>query len=173
MKPNFSTDIFLNNLAQELIQNFVHAGAATTPSLVGGARETEVRQKLEMLLPQMVSVASGCVIDSYGATSSQTDIVIYERDNCPVFSINNAPEATYIPCEGVVAVGEIKSTLATSELQDSVAKIRNVKSLDRRINNATCYRQYGSSYIIQGGNSQTYDPVNKPWDQIYGFILGV
>jgi len=171
MDAAFSTIDFLNYLAQELIHNFARASAATTPGLVGGAREVEVRRKLEMLLPEKVSVATGCVIDSYGFTSNQTDVVVHEKDNCPVFSINGAPEATYIPCEGVVAVGEIKSDLGTKELRDSVTKVRKIKGLRRAIRDATCFRQYGTSMVMQGAPAEAFDPVNKIWDQTYAFVL--
>jgi hypothetical protein len=171
MEASFSPTDFLNYLAQELINNFTRAGGATTPSLVGGAREVEVRRKLEMLLPGTVSVATGCVIDSFGATSNQADVVIHEKDNCPVFSINGAPEATYIPCEGTVAVGEIKSTLNTKELRDSVLKLQKIKGLRRALRDRTCFRQYGTALVMQGADSEAYDPINKVGDQIYGFVL--
>jgi hypothetical protein len=171
MESTFSPANFLQYLAQELIDHFARAGGATTPSLVGGAREVEVRRKLEMLLPGKVAVATGCVIDSFGATSNQADVVIHERDNCPVFSINGAPEATYIPCEGTVAVGEIKSTLNTKELKDSVLKLQKIKGLRRALQDKTCFRQYGTAIVIQGAGSEVYDPINKTGDQTYGFVL--
>jgi len=171
MESTFSPTSFLNYLAQELIDNFSRAGGATTPGIVGSARETEVWKKLELLLPQKVTVATGCVIDSFGTTSNQADVIIHERDNCPVFSINGAPEATYIPCEGTVAVGEIKSTLNTKELKDSVTKIQKIKGLTRALRDKTCFRHYGTSLIMQGADIEAYDPVNKVWDQTYGFIL--
>ena len=124
-----------------------------------------------MLLPTKVAIASGCVIDSFGATSSQADVVVHERDNCPVFSINGAPEATYIPCEGAVAVGEIKSTLNAKELKDSVAKLQKVKELKRAIHDRTCFRQYGTGLIMQGAESEAYNPANNVSDQTYTFVL--
>ena len=171
MDASFSATSFLKYLAEELIDNFARAGGATTPGLVGGAREVEVRRKLEILLPEKVSVSTGCVIDSHGSTSNQADVIIHERDNCPVFSINGAAEATYIPCEGVVAVGEIKSTLNTKELTDSVSKLRKIKGLHRALRDSTCFRQYGTSLVMQGADVEAYDPVNKIWDQTYGFVL--
>ena len=39
------------------------------------------------------------------------DVVLYEKEQCPVFCINNSAETTYYPCEGVLAVGEVKSTI--------------------------------------------------------------
>jgi hypothetical protein len=57
-----------------------------------------------------------------------------------VFSINGDPASTYIPCESVIAVGEIKSSLGTVEINDAVDKIAKVKSLRRYFNDSTCFR---------------------------------
>lgn len=171
MDATFNPAQFLDHLAQELIDKFARAGSATTPGLVGGARESEVRSKLEMLLPQKVAVASGCVIDSFGKTSNQADVLIHERDNCPVFTINGSADATYVPCESVAAVGEIKSTLNTKELKDSVSKLQKVKSLQRAIKSRTKFRLYGHSLIAQGADSEAFDQINKISDQTYTFLL--
>lgn len=171
MENTFSVSEYLSYLAEGLVHNFNRAGAATTPGLVGGAREAEVRRQLTRLLPEKVTVASGCVIDTYGSTSAQTDVIIHEKDNCPVFSINQSPEATYIPCESVASIGEIKSDLGTKELEDAVWKIRSVKQLRRAVSDSTCFRQFGSSLRIQGAPHEMFDPDNKSSDSPYGFIL--
>lgn len=171
MEKTFSASGYLDYLADGLVQNFNRAGAATAPGLVGGARETEVRRQLSDLLPEKVTVATGCVIDTFGATSAQTDVIIHEKDNCPVFSINQSPEATYIPCESVASIGEIKSDLGTKELEDAVWKIRSVKQLRRAVNDPTCFRHFGSSLKIQGAPQERFDPDNKISDAPYGFIL--
>lgn len=171
MDKTFSPHQFLDALAKELIFNFLRAGGGTTPGLVGSAREHEVRNKLQSVLPTKVAVATGCVIDSFGNTSNQCDVILYEKDHCPVFSINGDPAATYIPCESVIAVGEIKTSLGTSDVNDAVDKIAKVKSLRRYLNDPTCFRGYGSVMSIQGTPSQAFDPEHKPLDQIYGFIL--
>lgn len=171
MDKTFSPHRFLDELAEELIFSFSKASGSTTPGLVGSAREHEVRNKLQSILPAKVAVAAGCVIDSFGNTSNQCDVILYERDHCPVFSINGDPAATYIPCESVIAVGEIKSSIGTSEINDAVDKIAKVKSLRRYVNDPTCFRSYGSVVSVQGIQSEAFDPEHKPLDQIYGFIL--
>lgn len=171
MDKTFSPRRFLDAFSEELIFNFARAGGGTPSGLVGSAREHEVRINLQSLLPTKVAVATGCVIDSFGNTSNQCDVILYEKDHCPVFSINGDPAATYIPCESVIAVGEVKSSLGTSEVNDAVDKIAKVKSLRRYFNDPTCFRGYGSAVPIQGAPSQAFDPEHKPLDQIYGFIL--
>ena len=93
--------------------------------------EKATRDKLNQLLPRALATGSGCVIDSEGRTSRQMDIVIYERFLCPVFCINDNPETTYYPCEGVMAVGEIKSTVGKAEFDDAIRKMESIKTLKR------------------------------------------
>ena len=102
MDGTFDVDKHIARIGVRLVREFDEARAATSPTAVGDAMEFPVRKQLEQLLPRGIAVGSGFVIDSYGATSAQTDIVLYERDICPVFSINDTPGTTYYPCEGVI-----------------------------------------------------------------------
>ena len=130
-------------------------------------------------------MGTGCVIDTYGNTSRQIDVVLYERGICPAFRVNyDDPKATYYPCEGVIAVGEIKSVIGKKELEDSFAKIASVKSLrrnfelpkypDHKGRRLFGYRKYGEragairNDIISAVN---YGPNNSEGSKIYGFIL--
>ena len=118
MTQTFDPDKFIARIGQRLVEQFDDARAATSPSTIGSAMEQPVRNQLEQILPRGIGVGSGFVIDSEGGTSRQTDVVLYEKDICPVFSVNNTPDTTYYPCEGVIAVGEIKSTLDKQRLGD-------------------------------------------------------
>ena len=171
MQKSFNSVEFLRDLAQELVENFARTGRATTPGLVGSAREAAARHKLEGILPSVAGIGSGCIIDVHGHTSRQQDIVIYEKHASPVFSINNSPESTYYPCEGVIAVGEVKSGLGRAELLDALEKVRSAKALRRHCLDPLSWRNYGSTLGIGGAPSESYDPDQKVSDQIYGFIL--
>ncbi len=127
----FESTEFIANVGGRLIRHFEDARQGTTPTLIGNAIEDSVRTELEQILPRGVAVGSGCVIDSYGNCSKQQDVILYERDICPVFSINNAPESTYYPCEGVIGVVEVKSSVGTAELRDAFEKIQSVRQLRR------------------------------------------
>ena len=131
MRRNFDSGQFVAQVGEQLVAAFTMARCATTPGLVGSAIEQPIRHRLEQILPRGIAVASGCVIDTSGHTSRQIDVIMYERDICPVFSVNDTPETTYIPCEGVVAVGEIKSKLGGKELRDAFEKVASVKQLKR------------------------------------------
>ena len=131
MDSAFDVDKHIARIGARLVREFDDARAATSPTAVGDAMEVPVKKQLEQLLPRGIAVGSGFVIDSHGGTSSQTDLVVYERDICPAFSINDTPGTTYYPCEGVIAVGQVKSTLTKKLLEDEFKKIASVKRLRR------------------------------------------
>ena len=131
METSFDAAKFVTNIGERLVRDFHEAREATSPTTVADAMETPVRFQLENILPRGVAVGSGFVIDSTGGTSRQCDVILYERDICPVFSVNDTPGTAYYPCEGVIAVGEVKSTLAKKELEDAFKKIASVKQLQR------------------------------------------
>lgn len=131
MEKQFDVDKFIARIGERLVQDFEYAKAATSPGAVGDAMEQPVRMQLEQILPRGVGVGSGYVFDSCGNTSRQTDVVLYEKDICPIFSINETPETTYYPCEGVIAVGQVKSFLTKQLLKEEFEKIESVKRLQR------------------------------------------
>ena len=133
MDQTFDPEGFIRRIGERLVDEFKDAKAGTTPSTVGSAAEQPVRDQLAQILPRGIGVGEGFVIDSYGGTSRQQDVILYERDICPVFSINSTPQTTYYPCEGVIAVGEIKSLLDRNSLQDAFEKVASVKRLRRHV----------------------------------------
>ena len=185
MDATFDSAKFVKNVGIALIAEFEKARSATTPELVASAMETAARRQLEQILPSGGGVGTGCVIDTYGNTSRQLDVILYERDICPVFRVNyDDPKATYYPCEGVIAAGEIKSVIGKKELEDSFVKIASVKSLRRNFEHPKYpdhdgrrvfgYRKYGerkgsvNDDILRTVN---YAPANAEGSKIYGFIL--
>jgi len=178
MQKSFDAVSYSRDVGRELIAAFETAARATTPGLIGSARELPIRRKLEHLLPTGIGVGSGCVIDSYGRTSKQQDVVLYEKAFCPIFSVNDTPETTYYPCEGVIAVGEVKSTVASKELTDIFEKIRSVKMLKRFVGKSQSdltesvrFRKYGSNINFAGAPSEEFNQKEKPSDQIFGFAI--
>ncbi len=174
----FEPTDFMTQVAERLVLEFAHASQAGTPGLIGGAREHPARFQFERLLPAAAGVATGIVLDGERNVSRQTDIVIYERSQAPVFSINNTAEATYFPVEGVAAVGEVKSTLGINELCDAFEKVSSVKSL-RRYSvpenglawGAKAFRNYGENSSFIGITTEDFDQDQKPLDQVFGFVL--
>ena len=183
MQRKFDSGKFVSRIGQDLVREFDSARQATTPELVGDAMEQPVRDRLEQILPRGIAVGSGCVIDTNGGTSRQMDVILYERDICPVFCINNSPETTYYPCEGVIAVGEVKSVVGAKEIKESFEKISSVKSLLRdfdkkqlpKLKGKTPYSRITRNYGQVSGPSivnMVFDPEShEPSRDVFGFIL--
>lgn len=182
MDNSFNPDEFIRRIGQRLVSEFRDAKAGTTPSTVGSAMEQPVRDQLEQILPRGVAVGEGFVIDSHGGTSQQQDVILYEHDICPVFSINKTPQTTYYPCEGVIAVGEIKSRLDRNSLEDAFEKIASVKALRRHtvadfMPHPTTGEQIPlkRNYLSPHGNSSIIlvneGPEQEERHQVFGFVL--
>ena len=177
MDSTFDAAEFVKDIGVLLVHAYDGARKATTPGLVGSAIEQPVRKLLSSVLPRGLSVGTGCVVDSYGKTSRQMDVVLYERDICPVFRVNDTPEATYFPCEGVVAVGEIKAAIDGPKLEDSFDKIASVKVLRRHreefqptVRREKRYRNYGIAANVVGIRSENENE-EREQDEVFGFVL--
>ena len=172
MKRAFDPAVFVRGIGHDLVRDFGRAREATTPELVGDAMEQPVRERLEQILPRGIGVGSGCVIDTHGGTSRQMDVVLYEKEQCPVFCINNSPETTYYPCEAVLAVGEVKSTIGKKELADCFKKVASVKSLRRAFERTQTGQHVGRPYGEYGSATAFgFDLSNTNIGDIFGFIV--
>lgn len=176
---SFDGSRYIHHLAKRLVSEFEFSAEAGTPGLIGAAKEHPARVHLASILPDGVGVGSGIVVDSYGGASKQQDIVIYER-RCPIFSQNDTAEATFYPVEGVIATGEVKSTLTKSELRDSFGKCHSVKKLRRyavatqdplNLEPTVDYRIYGDGTCFLGTKEEGFNQDKNSLDQIYTFIL--
>lgn len=173
MKSKFDAAEHVKRLGESLVRACEDARQATAPGEVGNAIEHPIRRRLEQVLPRGIGVGAGFVIDSEGGTSRQMDVVLYEKELCPAFCINEADGTTYYPCEGVIAVGEVKSAVGKRELSDAFAKIKSVKELQRDYpqprDGLYVGRRYGAHSPLTAAPSFHRDRTNK--GDIYGFIL--
>jgi hypothetical protein len=118
------------------------------------------------------------LIDSYGEQSKQQDIVMFERDFCPVYSINDTPDATYFPIEGVIANGEVKSSVNKETLVKALDNIRSAKLLRRYAHKTNeglgyfaSFRNFGMAVSCAATPSDEFNQDRNYKDQIYSFIL--
>lgn len=172
MESSFNLKEYIRILGQELVSEFEKAGIMTHPAAVGAGREASAKQKLKQILPAGVGVGSGFVIDSFGHTSRQCDIVLYEENYALHISPNLDAENTYYNCESVIAVGEVKSIVTRKELEDSLDKLSIVKSLQRK-DDGNSLRKYLSSQALMETfeKSRPYEPKNDTKKQIFTFLL--
>lgn len=105
----------------------------THPGELGTAREQIIREFLGAYLPKRFEVSTGFAFDCTGRVSKQLDIVIFDSQMCPRFE---TPGGKFLfPCEAIVAVGQIKSSLTSRQkFREALDNLSSVKALDRSAN---------------------------------------
>jgi hypothetical protein len=177
MDRTFRITEYLNGLGKDLVAEFTNAGRATQPVAVGTAREKSTKDKLRSVLPAGVGVGSGFVIDSYGNTSGQCDIILYEEAFAMKFSINGDEQNAYYNCENVIAVGEVKSDASIKEVKDAIGKLKTIRELKRFVPNGYHgYRPYLSSFPTAWTSGspiekEDFNSEKNQSDQIFTFLL--
>lgn len=174
MNNQFSTQEYIRMLGKELVFEFDKAGITTHPHAVGSGRENSARMKLKNILPAGVGIGSGFVIDSYGNTSQQCDIILYEENFAMKFTANEDQANTYYNCESVIAVGEVKSVASMTEIKDAVKKLSKVNQLKRYNDDGYNYRKYLSATAIRsslGDEKIVYNSDSDTLKQIFTFLL--
>lgn len=169
VEKKFDIATYIESVGRKLVSEFeVARKLGADPNAKGAGIESAARRQLESLLPSVLGVGQGYVIDSCGNTSRQIDLVVYEKNLCPVFSINDSPESTYYPCEGVVAAIEIKSQTSKSEFLDACEKATSVRQLRRWSGveldgKSIAIRRYGQVEMpLNKGVSREHDPTENP-----------
>ena len=172
MKDTFDISTFIRILGEDLIAVFNRSSEnGIHPDEVGKSKEIKISKQLEAVLPNGVGIGRGFVFDSYGNISNQCDIVVYEKDIVPVFVYDDNQEYSYYPCEGVIAVGEIKSTLNTNEFVTSIEKLKRIKRLQRRYSDSLHFRKMLATVTMMGADSERFDPIEKCFDNIFTFLF--
>ena len=99
------------------------------PGLKGSAFEEAFRNFLRDYLPGNLEVSTGLLVDSCGATTRQLDVIISDRAKTPI--LYRSAETRVIPVECAYAVIEVKARLDTAELDNVLANMESVRSLQK------------------------------------------
>lgn len=99
------------------------------PGTKGDASESIWVELLEGYLPRRYQVASAHVVDSQGVFSEQIDVVVFDRQYCPL--IFKYQGQTIIPAESVYAVFEAKQTANAAMVEYAQQKVATVRRLHR------------------------------------------
>ena len=100
------------------------------PGELGTGREEIIRQFLRAYLPKRFEISTGFAFDASGAVSQQLDIIIADSMVCPRFETAGGNRS--YPCESVVAVGQVKSSITSrKELFEAIGNLESAKRLDR------------------------------------------
>lgn len=95
--------------------------------------EEIVRASLRQLLPLRYAVRAGVLVDRQGQSAGDCDVVIFNDLWFPSVKAGPTPESrrTYLPIEGVYAVGEIKQSLNECTLDKAMKKLVTAHRLHR------------------------------------------
>jgi hypothetical protein len=107
----------------EELANIPHRGEK------GGQAEDIVRRFLNDHLPRRFAAAGGFILDQRDQLSKQTDVIVYDAFNCPVYRADE--EAGIFPNDNVAAVIEVKSRLDADRLAEAVENIAAAKRLSK------------------------------------------
>jgi hypothetical protein len=126
MEPPTRRSIF-EQASKRLRANFQELSVIPHAGSKGAEGEAIVRQFLNDHMPQRFRAGSGFIIDRRDAVSKQTDVVVYDALNCPVYRASET--AAIFPANNVAAVVEVKSRLDKVRLEEAAANIAAAKSL--------------------------------------------
>ncbi|MEZ4886526.1 MAG: DUF6602 domain-containing protein [Chitinophagales bacterium] len=95
----------------------------------GMFKERTFKELIEFIKPYKIETTDGYVINSYDETSTQCDLILFDKLNTPLIQFGDRYQ--FIPAESVVAIGEIKSTLSKLDLIETAVKLAKNKALCR------------------------------------------
>lgn len=116
-----SASIQLRQEFEEIQKNNPHAAES------GAEAELILKTFLKDRLPRRFDIESGFVVGLDGTVSRQTDLMIFDALNSPIY--RKGPKAHILPRDNVAAVIEVKSKINKEELKDAARKIASVKKI--------------------------------------------
>jgi hypothetical protein len=99
------------------------------PTEKGDATELDWLGVIDEFLPNRYKVARARVLDAEGNMSDVIDIVIFDRQYCPLWLKRG--QSQYIPAESVYAVFEVKQEFNAAHAEYAGEKAASVRSLHR------------------------------------------
>jgi hypothetical protein len=95
--------------------------------------EEIVRAGLQRLLPHRYGIRQGVLVDGQGQSAGDCDVVLFNETWFPAVKVGPTPQSrrTYLPIEGVYAVGEVKQTLTQATLDAAMEKLVTTHRLHR------------------------------------------
>lgn len=118
--------------SKHLFQNKNVKNNLLHPGEYGFYRERACKDFLKFILPNKFKVGDGFIINSFDKETTQCDLIIYESDITPVIKIDD--HTRFFPCESVLAIGEVKSSLKKDDLFKCLKKLATNKQI-RKIRN--------------------------------------
>jgi hypothetical protein len=119
--------IIFEQAAKKLRAEFEELSVIPHKGAKGTEAEGLMKTFLSKHLPTRFAVSSGFIIDKRNEVSKQTDVVIYDAFNCPVYRASD--DGAIFPNDNVAAVVEVKAALDKDKLIEACENIRAAKRL--------------------------------------------
>jgi len=157
---------FIESWVDDLTCAFLQAERKFERSLDRGApRERALRSVLSAFLPEKYGLTAGHVVSSAPAWSRQSDVIIYDRLESPIFSVDADFQGTVLPAEAVYGIIEVKSSLDPKSFRDAVDKIAEFKRLCAGVNSPKLTKRFGAVFAYRMASS-----VKDPDACMKGFV---
>jgi hypothetical protein len=121
----------LNQAARVLREDFRRLGLIPHAATSGLSREEILRRFLNEHLPRRFSAASGFVVDAAHSVSRQTDIIVYDALNAPLYQ--TAFNSLIVGRDTVAATIEVKSRLTKSDLAKAIDDAIVIRSMTQQL----------------------------------------
>lgn len=120
-------NVIFEQAAKKLRAEFEELSVIPHKGAKGSEAEGLMKNFLSNRLPKRFAVSSGFIIDKRNEVSKQTDVVIYDAFNCPVYRASD--DGAIFPNDNVAAVVEVKALLDKDRLREACENIRAAKRL--------------------------------------------
>lgn len=120
--------LIFRETAKKLLSDFNISAQIKHPGVTGTYREDSLKRFLiDGRLPSKYGIGSGEIIGPNSNISRQSDMVIYDKENCPVIVFSESVQV--FPSESVYGVIEVKSKLSKQKLIEGLENIAAFKQL--------------------------------------------
>lgn len=115
-------------LSEKMLSDFRLSAHMKHSGNKGGYREDTLKTFLkEGKLPEKFGIGAGEIIGPSSEVSRQSDLIIYDRYNCPVLVFGESIQV--IPSEAVYGIIEVKSKLSKQKLYEGLENIASFKKI--------------------------------------------
>lgn len=141
---------FIDNWVQDLAFAFLQAEVKYERPLDRGTpREVAIRNALSAFLPRRYGVTHGHVVSAAPAWSRQSDVIIFNALEAPVFCQDDGFQGTVLPAESVFGVLEVKSSLSDKEFSDAADKIADFKKVSNDVKHPRLGERFGGVFAFR------------------------
>ncbi|SFI42672.1 hypothetical protein SAMN05192551_1216 [Tindallia magadiensis] len=120
--------VIFREAAKKLLSDFDISAQINHSGLTGTYREDAIKNFLkEGRLPSKFGIGSGEIVGPTSNISRQSDLVIYDRQNCPVLIFSDSIQI--FPSEAVYGIIEVKSQLSKQKLIEGLENIASFKMI--------------------------------------------